>query len=214
MFYLESTQAARPAVYGRSGGAMLQNIRDNSQSWIAKTIVGLIVVLMAFTGFEAIVNSGSNRNNAALVNGAEITLDQLTQAADMQRRQLQQQLGKDFDASLLDDKLLRESALKGLIDRQLLLQGAADAGFAFSDAAIDQLILLTPEFQVDGQFNADRFDQVIRQMGFDRLRFRQMLREEMLIGQLRAGLAGSAFVTDAEIRPLLVWIVRHAILPT
>lgn len=116
---------------------MLQNIRDNSQSWIAKTIVGLIVVLMAFTGFEAIVNSGSNRNNAALVNGAEITLDQLTQAADMQRRQLQQQLGKDFDASLLDDKLLRESALKGLIDRQLLLQGAADAGFAFSDAAID-----------------------------------------------------------------------------
>lgn len=200
MFYLESTQAARPAVYGRSGGAMLQNIRDNSQSWIAKTIVGLIVVLMAFTGFEAIVNSGSNRNNAALVNGAEITLDQLTQAADMQRRQLQQQLGKDFDASLLDDKLLRESALKGLIDRQLLLQGAADAGFAFSDAAIDQLILLTPEFQVDGQFNADRFDQVIRQMGFDRLRFRQMLREEMLIGQLRAGLAGSAFVTDAEIK--------------
>src|SRR5690606_31855297 len=179
---------------------MLQNIRDNSQSWIAKTIVGLIVVLMAFTGFEAIVNSGSNRNNAALVNGAEITLDQLTQAADMQRRQLQQQLGKDFDASLLDDKLLRESALKGLIDRQLLLQGAADAGFAFSDAAIDQLILLTPEFQVDGQFNADRFDQVIRQMGFDRLRFRQMLREEMLIGQLRAGLAGSAFVTDAEIK--------------
>jgi peptidyl-prolyl cis-trans isomerase D len=32
----------------------------------------------------------------------------------MQRRQLMQQLGKDFDASLLDEKLLRESALKRL----------------------------------------------------------------------------------------------------
>ncbi|MFD2884365.1 SurA N-terminal domain-containing protein [Pseudomonas lini] len=33
---------------------MLQNIRDNSQGWIAKTIIGIIVVLMAFTGIEAI----------------------------------------------------------------------------------------------------------------------------------------------------------------
>ena len=58
-----------------------------------------------------------------------------------------QQLGRDFDASLLDDKLLRESSLKGLIDRKLLLQAAGDAGFAFSQPALDQVILQTPEFQ-------------------------------------------------------------------
>ena len=34
---------------------MLQNIRDNSQGWIAKTIIGVIVVLMALTGFDAII---------------------------------------------------------------------------------------------------------------------------------------------------------------
>jgi peptidyl-prolyl cis-trans isomerase D len=33
---------------------MLQNIRDNSQGWIAKTIIGVIVALMALTGFDAI----------------------------------------------------------------------------------------------------------------------------------------------------------------
>ncbi len=179
---------------------MLQNIRDNSQGWIAKTIIGIIVALMAFTGIEAIFQaSGNNKQDVAKVNGEEITQTELGQAVDMQRRQLMQQLGKDFDASLLDEKLLREAALKGLIDRKLLLQGAADSKFGFSEAALDQVILQTPEFQVDGKFSAERFDQVIRQLGYTRMQFRQMLTQEMLIGQVRAGIAGSGFVTDAEV---------------
>jgi len=178
---------------------MLQNIRDNSQGWIAKTIIGLIVVLMALTGFEAIFQAATHSQDAAKVNGQTISQNELSQATDMQRRQLMQQLGKDFDPALLDDKLLRDAALKGLIDRKLLLQGAEDAKFAFSEAALDQVILQTPEFQVDGKFSADRFDQVIRQMGYGRMQFREMLAEEMLIGQLRTGIAGSSFVTDQQV---------------
>ena len=178
---------------------MLQNIRDNSQGWIAKTIIGVIVALMALTGFDAIFKATTHKNDAAKVNGEEISQNELSQAVDMQRRQLMQQLGKDFDASLLDEKMLRESALKGLIDRKLLLQGAENSKFAFSEAALDQVILQTPEFQVDGKFSPERFDQVIRQLGYSRMQFRQMLAQEMLIGQLRAGLAGSGFVTDAQV---------------
>lgn len=178
---------------------MLQNIRDNSQGWIAKTIIGVIVALMALTGFDAIFQATTHKNEAAKVNGDEISQNELSQAVDMQRRQLMQQLGKDFEASLLDEKMLRESALKGLIDRKLLLQGAEQAKFAFSEGALDQVILQTPEFQVDGKFSSERFDQVIRQLGYSRMQFRQMLAQEMLIGQLRAGVAGSGFVTDAEV---------------
>jgi peptidyl-prolyl cis-trans isomerase D len=179
---------------------MLQNIRDNSQGWIAKTIIGIIVALLALTGVDAIFTSTSNSQNAAVVNGEKITTVELNQAVEMQRRQLLQQLGRDFDASLLDEKLLRESALNGLIERAVLLQGAKDAKFAFSQQALDQLILQTPEFLVDGKFSAERFDQVIRQLGYNRLQFRQMLEQEMLIGQLRAGLANSGFVTDEQVQ--------------
>ena len=177
---------------------MLQNIRDNSTGWISKSIVGLIVVLFAFTGFEAIISSGSNSNNAAKVNGEEITLDALAEAKNLQRRQLMQQFGKDFDANLIDDALLTESALKGLIARKLLVQAANNSDFVFSSASIDQFMLTAPEFQENGQFNADRFDQVIRQMGYSRLQFRQMIEQEMRTSQLRAGIAGSAFVTEQE----------------
>ncbi|MFP3517755.1 SurA N-terminal domain-containing protein [Pseudomonas sp. SIMBA_077] len=178
---------------------MLQNIRDNSQGWIAKTIIGVIVALMALTGFDAIFQATSHSKDAAKVNGEEITQVELSQAVDMQRRQLMQQLGKDFDPSLLDEKMLHDAALKGLIDRKLLLQGANQAKFSFSEAALDQVILQTPEFQENGQFSPARFDQVIRQLGYGRLQFREMLGEEMLIGQLRAGLAGSGFVTDEQV---------------
>ena len=177
---------------------MLQNIRDNSTGWISKSIIGLIVVLFAFTGFEAIISSGSNSNNAAKVNGEEITLDALAEAKSLQRRQLMQQFGKDFDANLIDDGLLTESALKGLIARKLLVQAADQSDFAFSSASVDQFMLTAPEFQEDGQFNADRFDQVIRQMGYSRLQFRQMIEQEMRTSQLRAGIAGSAFITEQE----------------
>ena len=178
---------------------MLQNIRDNSQGWISKTIIGMMVVLMALFGVDQIFQSASNAQDAAEVNGEAISLNELAKAADLQRRRLQQQLGSNFDESLIDEKLLRDAALKGLIDRQLLLQGTVSADFSLSDAAIDQVMLQEPQFQVDGKFNSDRFDMVIRQMGYTRQQFRQMMREEMLIVQLRAGIAASSFVTDTEI---------------
>ncbi|MDR6679843.1 SurA N-terminal domain-containing protein [Pseudomonas oryzihabitans] len=178
---------------------MLQNIRDRSQGWIAKVIIGFIILLMALTGFEAIIRATGHQGAVALVNGDEIKQTDLNQAMEMQRRQLQQQLGQSFDPSTLDDRLLRESALKALIDKQLLLQAAKADHFAFSDQALDQLILNTPEFQTEGRFDPQRFDQAVRQMNYTRLQFRDLLRDEMLIGQLRAGIVGSNFVTDADI---------------
>jgi peptidyl-prolyl cis-trans isomerase D len=178
---------------------MLQNIRDRSQGWIAKVIIGFIILLMALTGFEAIIRATGHQGAVALVNGDEIKQTELAQAVEMQRRQLQQQLGQGFDPSSLDDRLLRESALKALIDKQLLLQSAKADRFAFSEQALDQLILNTPEFQTEGRFDPQRFDQAVRQMNYNRLQFRDLLRDEMLIGQLRAGIVGSNFVTDADI---------------
>ncbi|MEO4048994.1 SurA N-terminal domain-containing protein [Pseudomonas sp. CAU 1711] len=179
---------------------MLQNIRDNSQGWIAKTIIGIIVMLLALTGFDAIIQSTSNSRNAAEVNGEDIPLTSVSAAVDVQRRQLIQQFGKDFDASLLDDKLLRKSALDALIERTLLLQGAKDSGMAISDAALDQLILQMPVFQIDGKFDSARYDQILQQQGFTRMQFRERLKQDVLISQLQAAVAGSNFITDAELQ--------------
>ena len=69
---------------------MLQNIRDNSQGWIAKTIIGIIVALMAFTGIEAIfqASGNSNKQDVAKVNGEDITQTELSQAAGRDKSSL------------------------------------------------------------------------------------------------------------------------------
>ncbi|PAU87362.1 peptidylprolyl isomerase [Pseudomonas sp. WN033] len=182
---------------------MLQRMRDNAQSWVAKVIVGVIVLIFALTGWESISRFTSNEQKAAEVNGTVISRMELEQAVSLQRRQLIQQiqqLGNDaFDPSMIDEQRLRASVLEGLIERALLIKGATDARFNVSEAMIDQLILATPDFQVGGQFDANRFDVVIRNMGMSsRLAFRDMVRQELLIAQLRNGFEATAFATPAE----------------
>jgi len=183
---------------------MLQNIRDNSQGWIAKTIIGVIVLLLSLTGFEAIFGGFRSGSLAAKVNGEAISQSELEQAVQIQAAQLAQQLserlGANFDVSRLDEKELRESALRGLIERRLLLQTASEEKLRFSAKSLDQLILQTPEFQQDGKFSAERFDQAVRSMGYSRMQYRSLLEAEMLIAQMRLGLVSSGFVTDEEVQ--------------
>ncbi|WP_150304020.1 SurA N-terminal domain-containing protein [Pseudomonas saliphila] len=182
---------------------MLQKMRDNAQSWVAKVIVGVIVLIFALTGWESISRFTSDDEKAAEVNGTVISKVELEQAVSLQRQQLVQQLrqmgNENFDPSLIDDNLLRASVLDGLIERAVLLEGAADADLKVSEQMIDQLILGTPDFQVDGQFSADRFDVVIRNMGLaSRMAFRDLVRQELLIAQLRNAYEATAFATPAE----------------
>ncbi|PRB81439.1 SurA N-terminal domain-containing protein [Pseudomonas sp. MYb185] len=181
---------------------MLQNMRDKAQSWVAKVIVGVIVLIFALTGWESISRFTSNDQKAAEVNGTVISTAELEQAVSQQRRQLTQQLqqmGEQFDPDMIDDQLLRDSVLQGLIERAVLLEGAKDAKLRISEQMIDQMLLNTPDFQVNGQFDANRFDVVIRNMGMSsRMAFRELVRQELMLAQLRNAYQASSFATPAE----------------
>ena len=186
---------------------MLQNMRDSAQSWVAKVIVGVIVLIFALTGWESISSFSSNADKAAEVNGEVISKLELEQAVALQRRQLIQQLqqmgNNSFDPSMIDEKFLRTTVLDGLVERSVLIQGAQDAGFKVSDQMIDQLILSTPDFQVNGKFDSDRFDIVIRNMGMpSRMAFRDLVRQQLLITQYRNGYEATAFATPSERKQL------------
>ncbi|MCJ8168027.1 SurA N-terminal domain-containing protein [Atopomonas sediminilitoris] len=181
---------------------MLQNIRDNSQSMISKVVIGAVVLVMALFGFDGIVSLASNSQDAASVNGQVIAKTELEQAVERQRRSLAQQLGNQFDESLIDDKLLRESALKGLVERSLLIQAAQDGKMDLAPQALDQLILQEKAFQLDGKFNAQRFDQLISQSGLTRQGFRDSMTQDVLLNQLRLGVGASDFATAEEVAAL------------
>ena len=180
---------------------MLQFMRDKAKSWVTFIIVGIIAFMMAITGLESLAPNPNNPEVAS-VNGKAITRAELAQAVDQQRRMLMQQMGEQFDPSLLDDKLLRESVLNSLIERQLMMNDAEDNKMEVGAQALDQLIISMPQFQVDGRFNQDRYQMMVRSYGMSPLQFRETLREEILLQQLRAGISDSEFVTRKELEKL------------
>ena len=177
---------------------MLQAIRDGSKGTAAKIIVGAIIVTFALFGIDGIVQLGAGEDAPAEVNGEEISEFKISQMVDMQKRRLQSQFGENFDASMFDDKMLRQSALEGLINESLLKQAAKQSGVYFSDAEIDAIILQSPEFQTNGQFDRDRYDLVLRGAGFTRLTYRELLRNSLMTQQAQVAWQHSSFATAAE----------------
>ncbi|KEA62034.1 Peptidyl-prolyl cis-trans isomerase PpiD [Marinobacterium lacunae] len=182
---------------------MLQTIRENSQGIIAKGIVGLIVLTFALWGVESLVSLTNKEPAPAEVNGEDITKQELFQGMELQRRQLLAQMGENADPSAIDENMLRQMVIESLISRKVLLQSAKDMGFHLSDQMVDQIIVSTPQFQVDGKFDRDQYEAVLRSAGFTPLMYRDLIRKEKLIQQAQAGYVLSEFATTEELKRLI-----------
>lgn len=178
---------------------MLQSIRENSKGIVAKIIVGLIVVTFALFGVESLVSLTAGSNAPATVNGEEISERQLLQGVELQRRQLLSQMGENADPTLLDDNVISKMVLDGLVEQNILIQSAQSQGLVYSDQMIDQMLVNTPNFQVDGRFDRVQFESVLRNAGFTPLSYRELLRKEKLIEQQRTAYLLSAFAIDPEL---------------
>lgn len=182
---------------------MLQSIRDNSKGAIAKVIVGLIIVTFALFGVESLVGLANSERAPAEVNGEEISNQDLQRGIELQRRQLLAQMGENGNPADIDENQLRRMVLQALIDQEVLLQSAESQGLYLSEQMIDQIIVRTPDFQIDGRFDRNQFEAVLRAAGFTPLMYRELLRKEQLIAQERNAFQLSAFATEQQVDRLL-----------
>lgn len=182
---------------------MLQSIRDNSQGIVAKVIVGLIVVTFALFGVESLVSLTAGSNAPASVNGEEITEQELYQATQIQRRQLLSQMGENANPALLDENVISGMVLESLIEQKALLISAQDKGLYVSDRMLDQMIIETPDFQIDGKFNSDQFQAVLRNAGLTPLMYRDLMRKERILAQEANAYQLSSFVVPAQLKQVV-----------
>ncbi len=178
---------------------MLQSFRDNTQSILVKIIIGFIIVTFALFGVDSLIGLTTAPNAPVTVNGIDISERQIADGIEFQRRQLLAQMGENADPSMLDDNLLRGAVVQNLIEQELLKQNAASQGLRVSDQFLDSAILTTREFQVDGQFDRNQFEALLRNVGMTPLMYRDYLRNETVIGQGRNALLATAFVLPAEV---------------
>ncbi|MCA0973551.1 SurA N-terminal domain-containing protein [Halomonas denitrificans] len=171
---------------------MLQSIRDRSQSWIAKIIIGAVVVTMALFGVESLIGLfGQSGDEVAKVNGQPINRQQVE--VNVQRAMRANQVPAD------QERALRREVLEGLISDRLMISYAESGGLAVSDNQLDQLIVSRPEFHnADGQFDQELFRQRLASVGYTPLSFREQLSRDVMRGHIQQGLIASDFTLPAE----------------
>ncbi len=177
---------------------MLQNIRQNVQGTAAKIVVGLIVISFSIFGIESILLGGGG-GGVAEVNGEAVSPMELQQAINTAKRSLIAMMGDNLDPAMLDDDRLRPQALEGLIARKLQVQSAKEMGLAVSEREVGSVIGSMEQFHIDGVFSPELYKEMLSSFGYTPAFFKQTLSSELLITQVRSGIAASDFATPAEL---------------
>ncbi|PKF57562.1 peptidylprolyl isomerase [Alteromonadales bacterium alter-6D02] len=183
---------------------MLEKIRDGSQGVVAKAILGVVILSFALAGIGSYLG-GSNEVAGAIVNGQKITAAQVEDEFQQERSRLEQQFGEMFKAIANDANYMasvRQGVLERLVAQELIEQTAHAMDLRVGDEEIKLAIRKMPEFQVDGQFDNDRYLMLIRRAGYRVEQFKEMLRVDMTRRQLMTSLISSDFTLDSEAKAL------------
>jgi peptidyl-prolyl cis-trans isomerase D len=178
---------------------MLQKLRDQTQSLGFKILVAIIVFTLAVFGFGAFNLFVTGDPEVASVNGEGITQNQLARETERERRRLASRMGEDFDPGLIDPVQLQGSVLEQVIARTLLGQAADDLGIVVSRARVDDVVVRTPSFQINGEFQPELYRQAVQSMGYAPQEFLDDTAQLMALEQLQTGITDSAFLTRREL---------------
>ncbi|MDJ0777381.1 MAG: SurA N-terminal domain-containing protein [Gammaproteobacteria bacterium] len=175
---------------------MLQAIRDKVTGWIAYGIIFLISIPFALWGVNSYFGGGE-APPAAVVNGEEISLQELDRAYANYRQRLIQLFGGSMPETLGDEQALRQRVLDQLVEEFALRQYAFEQRYRISDADLNNMIRSMDAFQRDGGFDSEIYQAQLRSLGYSTLGFEQELRRSRAIEQLQAGIRGTAFTVPA-----------------
>jgi peptidyl-prolyl cis-trans isomerase D len=150
-------------------------MRKASSNWLGKTIMSVVLgVLILSFGIWGVADifKGYGKSTAATVGSTEISTDQFRQLYTDKLQQISRQFGRP---------LTSDQARAFGIDRQVLQQAVAEAALdedarrkrlGVSDDEVMRQIVSDPNFKgTDGKFDAARFQQLIRSLGYTEQRY-------------------------------------------
>jgi peptidyl-prolyl cis-trans isomerase D len=179
---------------------MLQQLRDQTQSFGFKLLAGAIIFVLTVFGFGAFNLFLNPDPEVASVDGEEISQNDLMSATERERRRVAVQFGEQFDPNMLDSVRLQSMVLEQLITRALLQNAADDLNMGVSQRRVDESVMGNPAFQIDGEYQADAYRRAVQAMLYSPQAFLEEMQELLALEQLQSGLTKTAILTDWEFR--------------
>lgn len=179
---------------------MLETMRNQAQSWIAKVILGGIALSFGLWGVGDYF-TGSRVAYVAEVDGKPISDLSFSQTYERQLNSYRAMLGQQFSKTLVEQLGVKDNTLQTMINRQLMLDEAARMGLVASDATLLSYVQNNPTFQQAGVFDPQRYHTFTRNMGFSTPRdYEADTRVNLMIDALQKAIMDSAQVSETEIR--------------
>ena len=203
---------------------MLQTLRDKTSGWIATVILGLLIIPFAFFGMESYLSQKVDTYAARIAQPPtwwpsapqawpvsylwkthDIDAQDYRQRLETMRMRLRDEQGDAFDSKAFESAENKRDILEDMIDEQLMRLAAESDGIVVSDAEIRREIQQIPDFQVDGRFDADRYQMLLASQNPPQTprTFEQTVRDNLQYGLIPSRLARSGFVTDMELDRLM-----------
>jgi len=175
---------------------MLTAIKERASGWIAWALVILISIPFALWGINSYFE-GASKVSVASVNGVDLEDGMYQQALSERRRAMVQIMGRNVDADFFASTTFKLQVLESLIDSNLQAEYLRDRGYRLTDEQLSKRIGSFEAFQVDGQFDPVRYEQLVQNAGLSLEAFEGQQRQQGAVDQLRAGLRDSSLVVSS-----------------
>lgn len=162
----------------------------------------LILPSFALIGVSGYTNYVSGDQDLVKVADTAITTQDFDQARRFQLQEMQNNSQGAFDPAVLDTPPVRAALLESLIDRRVIITTATKERFSVSDAALRKTIAAMPQLQVDGQFSAERYNNVLAGAGMSTRDFEQSQRAELALDRVLGPIALTSSVPTPVVKRL------------
>ena len=174
---------------------MLQSFRTHKRLMMGVAMI-FIVPSFVVTGIYS-YNRMTADEALAEVGGESITVVDFDNAKRQHLDKLRRQLGTNFNPNMLDGQQARADILAGLITERALGIEMAKDYVMVSEADAINLVKSAPNFQRDGKFSREAYEQFLHAVGKSDQLFVMELRRDMARDLLLGGAANSAIVPTA-----------------
>lgn len=179
---------------------MLESMRNQAQSWLAKVMLIGIALSFVLWGVGDYFSDGG-AEPVATINGKPVGGTEFYQAYERQLNAYRSMLGKNYSKELVNSMNVKGNTLQTIINRRIMLDVANQLGLTAPETVLLSTVRNNPSFQSAGAFDPKRYQILTRNMGFGSAQdYENDLRLNILVDTLQKAIAGSAHVSDSEVR--------------
>jgi len=179
---------------------MLESMRNQAQSWLAKVMLIGIALSFVLWGVGDYFSDGG-AEPVATINGKPVGGTEFYQAYERQLNAYRSMLGKNYSKELVNSMNVKGNTLQTIINRRIMLDVANQLGLTAPETVLLSTVRNNPSFQSAGAFDPKRYQILTRNMGFGSAQdYENDLRLNILVDTLQKAIAGSAQVNDSEVR--------------